>query len=151
MSGVVKLKDEFSEFSEFEGEDIDFEYSYIKREFDSKYNLAYPILRESDKLSAKAIGIYLKMLSFPKTFKFSIKRLSKQFHEGERSIRNGLNELKAYGYLTVEQKSKTVNGETVFIIYTKILQKIHISKNKRKWRHNLCIWKRLSGDHLKLG
>ena len=131
MSGVAKLKDEFNEFNEFEGEDIDFEYSYIKREFDSKYNLAYPILRESDKLSAKAIGIYLKMLSFPKTFKFSIKRLSKQFHDGERSIRNGLNELKAYGYLTVEQKKQNGKwGNCVYHLYKSPSENPYFQKQK---------------------
>ena len=131
MSGVVKLKDEFSEFSEFEGEDIDFEYSYIKREFDSKYNLAYPILRESDKLSAKAIGIYLKMLSYPKTFKFSISRLTKQFKDGHNSIESGLKELKKFGYLYVEQENnKGKWGNCVYHLYKSPSENPYFQKQK---------------------
>lgn len=54
-------------------------------------------------MSPKAIGILCVMLSLPKDWNYSIPGLAKILGEGKDSVRTGLNELKARGFLKIEQ------------------------------------------------
>lgn len=54
-------------------------------------------------MSPKAIGILCIMLSLPKDWNYSIPGLAKILGEGKDSVRTGLNELKARGFLKIEQ------------------------------------------------
>lgn len=54
-------------------------------------------------MSPKAIGILCIMLSLPKDWNYSIPALAKILGEGKDSVRTGLNELKAKGFLKIEQ------------------------------------------------
>lgn len=54
-------------------------------------------------LSLKAKGLLCTMLSLPKSWHFSVQGLSKICGEGKDSIRTGINELKARGFLQIKQ------------------------------------------------
>ena len=69
------------------------------------------------RLSAKAKGILTQMLSLPDGWNYSISGLTTLFSDGESSIRSGLDELKAFGYLKVnrliDSKGKVVDWEYI--------------------------------------
>lgn len=55
-------------------------------------------------LSAKAVGLFCYLLSLPDDWKLYITELSNHFSDGETSIRSGLKELEAVGFIKVEQE-----------------------------------------------
>ena len=55
-------------------------------------------------LSAKAKGILVEMLSLPDSWDFTLKGLTTLFTDGIDSIRQGINELEAHGYIVRERK-----------------------------------------------
>ena len=69
------------------------------------------------RLSAKAKGILTQMLSLPDGWNYSISGLTTLFSDGESSIRSGLDELKAFGYLNInrliDSKGKVVDWEYI--------------------------------------
>ena len=69
------------------------------------------------RLSAKAKGILTQMLSLPDGWNYSISGLTTLFSDGESSIRSGLDELKAFGYLKInrliDSKGKVVDWEYI--------------------------------------
>lgn len=66
-------------------------------------------------LDLRAIGLLIQLLSLPDNWKFSIKGLVKICKDGESSVTTGLNQLKEYGYLTVERER--INGRLGDAIY----------------------------------
>ena len=70
-------------------------------------------------LDLRAIGLLIQLLSLPDDWKYSIKGLVKICKDGESSIKTGLDQLKQYGYLTVERarREKGQLGEAIYHIY----------------------------------
>ena len=67
-------------------------------------------------VSAKAKGIYCYLYSKPDDWDFAFNRIAKDFADWEKSIRAGLKELEATGYLT---RKKLSNGKCDYFIYQK--------------------------------
>ena len=66
--------------------------------------LSNSIIRNSE-LSNQALGILVRLLIFPKDWKFSIRGYQKAYPmSGEQKIRTGLEELKEKGYITIKRK-----------------------------------------------
>ena len=70
-------------------------------------------------LSAKAKGILVEMLSLPESWDFTLKGLTTLFTDGIDSIRQGINELEARGYIVRERKrdSRGRLGGMEYVIY----------------------------------
>ena len=82
------------------------------------------------RLSNKTLGLLCKILSLPEDWDYSIHGLVSICKEGERSVKDSLNELKEYGYLTVE---KTHNDKGHYrYIYTVYEEPIGISSRGTK-------------------
>lgn len=85
------------------------------------YTAIYNGIFNDHRLSAKAKGILVQMLSLPDDFNYSISGLTALFSDGESSIRSGLDELKSSGYLKVnritDSKGKVVDWE--YTVYNK--------------------------------
>ena len=62
-------------------------------------------------LSAKAKGILVEMLSLPENWDFTLKGLTTLFTDGIDSIRQGINELEARGYIVRERKRDSRSEE----------------------------------------
>ena len=60
-------------------------------------------------LSAKAKGILVEMLSLPESWDFTLKGLTTLFTDGIDSIRQGINELEAHGYI-VRERNRDARG-----------------------------------------
>lgn len=74
-----------------------------------------------DRLSFKAKGILVYLLSKPNNWKVSVADLVKRSKEQEKSVRAGLKELTEYGYLVVKmgRDSSGKFGSTEYIIHEK--------------------------------
>lgn len=72
-----------------------------------------------DRLSFKAKGIHVYLLSKPDNWKISVADLVKRSKDGEDSIRAGLKELQEYGYIAFKQGRSGGGkfGSTEYIIY----------------------------------
>ena len=70
-------------------------------------------------LSAKAKGILVEMLSLPENWDFTLKGLTTLFTDGIDSIRQGINELEARGYIVRERKRDARGrlGGMEYVIY----------------------------------
>ena len=70
-------------------------------------------------LSAKAKGILVEMLSLPESWDFTLKGLTTLFTDGIDSIRQGINELEARGYIVRERKRDARGrlGGMEYVIY----------------------------------
>ena len=70
-------------------------------------------------LSAKAKGILVEMLSLPESWDFTLKGLTTLFTDGIDSIRQGINELEARGYMVRERKRDARGrlGGMEYVIY----------------------------------
>jgi len=77
--------------------------------------IEYEKIATDKNISLKGKGLFLTMTSLPKGFKFSIKSLSEVNKEGEKSIRNTLNELIRNGYIT---RSKILDSSRKFLGYS---------------------------------
>ena len=71
------------------------------------------------KLSAKAKGILVEMLSLPEKWDYTLKGLATLFSDGIDSIRQGIRELEEHGYVVRERKrdSKGRLGGMEYVIY----------------------------------
>lgn len=79
-------------------------------------NISNQILRDK-KLSLKAKGLLITMLSLPKTWDYSVSGLAKVCNEGETSIKSGLKELQESKYLIVSKcmPNQTKSGRIEYI------------------------------------
>lgn len=70
-------------------------------------------------LSAKAKGILVEILSLPESWDFTLKGLTTLFTDGIDSIRQGINELEARGYIVRERKRDARGrlGGMEYVIY----------------------------------
>lgn len=73
------------------------------------------ILRDP-KISLKAIGIYVFMMSKPDNWNFTINSISKQVKDGTDSVSTALNELKKAGYLMY---TKHKDGTGTYELFTR--------------------------------
>lgn len=75
---------------------------FIKTEKKTGYSVIDNRIIYDDRLSAKARMICIFTLSLPNDWVLNFDELCTHFKEGSASIRSGLNELKKFGYLSVE-------------------------------------------------
>lgn len=75
-----------------------------------KHSVGYTIVDnfavDDARLSAKALGIFLKLVRQPNHFKVSAEWLSSVFADGRDSIRSGLRELEQHGYMARRRVQK---------------------------------------------
>ena len=76
------------------------------------------IIRDT-RLSLKARGLFILMLSLPERWEFSVRGLSKIAGEGLDAIRSGLHELEEQGYLSRQRKRNAEGklGDMEYILY----------------------------------
>lgn len=86
------------------------------------------IIRDT-RLSLKARGLLILMLSLPDNWEFSIAGLSTTSGEGKDSIRNGVKELESAGYLT-RQRKHLPNGKLAEMEYTIYEEPIETTKEE---------------------
>ena len=86
------------------------------------------IIRDT-RLSLKARGLLILMLSLPDNWEFSIAGLSTTSGEGKDSIRNGVKELESAGYLT-RQRKHLLNGKLAEMEYTIYEEPIETTKEE---------------------
>jgi predicted DNA-binding transcriptional regulator len=68
---------------------------------------------QNPNLSAKAKGLYAYLFSKPQGWDFAVSRIAKEFSDGERSIRSGLQELESHNLL---KRKKTPTGQVDYIL-----------------------------------
>lgn len=94
------------------------------------------------KLSLKAKGLLSVMLSLPEKWDYSIEGLTKICKEGERAIKNTLNELKQNKYLIITKlypnQTKSRKIEYIYDIYEEPIKKnIKVNINKKQGVQNV--------------
>ncbi len=67
--------------------------------FDRDFTVVPNILLKDKRLSYKAKGIFLQIISVPEDWNFSVKGLAAMAKESTSAITSGLKELEAFGYL----------------------------------------------------
>lgn len=73
---------------------------------------------EDNKLSFKALGLYLYLRSKPNDWKFTEDTISKHHKDGVTSVRSAIKELETAGYLKREYRYTDVKGrEVIYNIY----------------------------------
>lgn len=80
-------------------------------------------------LSFKAKGIYSYLFSKPEGWDFASNRISKESKDGRDSVRSGIHELVANGYLTLQ---KLPSGRTLYIAHTPKTEKPSLAIKKPK-------------------
>lgn len=78
--------------------------------FDRDFTVVPNVLLRDTRLSYKAKGIFLQIISVPETWQFSVRGLAALAKESDRAITSGLKELEACGYLEW-CKTKTLNNQ----------------------------------------
>ena len=73
--------------------------SVIRCEHKYNFTIADNGFIKDPKLSAKAKGVMIYMLSLPKSWNFSLRELATHFRDGKDAINNALKELEGCGYL----------------------------------------------------
>lgn len=84
-------------------------------------------IRDKD-LSLKALGLYVKMMSLPPEWNYSVAGLAAICKEGMSSIRSALKELEQAGYLTRDRK----NNEKGYFVYEYTLRELPQTPCKEK-------------------
>ena len=79
-------------------------------------------------LSLKALGLYVKMMSLPPEWNYSVAGLAAICKEGMSSIRSALKELEEAGYLTRDRK----NNEKGYFVYEYTLRELPQTPHKEK-------------------
>jgi hypothetical protein len=74
----------------------------LKHNIDKDFTVVSNVLLKS-KLSAKAKGIFVQLISLPENWNFSVAGLAVLFTDGERSVKSGIDELVEAGFLTWER------------------------------------------------
>ena len=84
-----------------------------KRDFTAIDN--YPI--RDNRLSLKALGLLLLMVSRPDDWRFNLKGLAGYKRDGLRAVRSALDELRAAGYVSVSRE-RCADGTLGEYVYT---------------------------------
>lgn len=79
------------------------------------YTIIYNEVFHDSRLSLQAKGLYCQIISLPDDWQYSKAGLRALCSDGRRAIDTAINELKKYGYLTIEARRKP-NG-TFYYIY----------------------------------
>lgn len=69
---------------------------------------------DDPRLSAKAKGIFAKLLTYPDEWEFHTKNISHYFKDGKTALQSGINELEEFGYLVIDQ-IRGKNGKINYI------------------------------------
>lgn len=96
------------------------------------------------KISLKAKGLLSVMLSLPEKWDYSIEGLTKICKEGERAIKNTLNELKENKYLIITKlypnQTESKKIEYIYDIYEEPIKKnIEVNINKKQGVQNVGV------------
>ena len=89
----------------------------LKRKRDRGYTVLNNAIFMQNKLSAKAVGLFCYLMSLPPDWKLYISELPNHFADGHTSIRSGLKELEAEGFLITE-RLRQENGNWGNMLYT---------------------------------
>lgn len=90
--------------------------SVLKHNIDKDFTVVSNVLLRS-KISAKAKGIFVQIISLPEDWEFSIAGLTTLFSDGNESIKSGIKELVNAGFITWE-KTTDKNGRYSVIVTT---------------------------------
>ena len=102
---------------------IDKEHDMLFNEFRVSKNRDFTVIANSvfkdRRLSAKAKGILVEMLSLPENWDYTLKGLTTLFSDGIDSIRQGIKELEENGYIVRERKRDARGrlGGMEYVIY----------------------------------
>ncbi|WP_302361370.1 helix-turn-helix domain-containing protein [uncultured Megasphaera sp.] len=96
----------------------------VKIEKTQYYTIISNIVLNDIRLSWRAKGLWAYMMSLPDDWDYSIRGLATRAKDGRDSVISGLNELKKYGYLTVETVRDSC-GRIVDSEYTIYEESIH--------------------------
>jgi len=81
----------------------------LKRKFKNNFTQVPNFIIKDERLSHRAKGIYLHLVSKPDNWVYYVSEIIKSSKDGRESTRNGLKELEKYGYL-IRVKSKDKHG-----------------------------------------
>ena len=95
----------------------------VEKNKDNPYVMINKITAQDDRLSWKAKGILTYLLSLPDDWVIYVNELTKHAPDGEASLRSGLKELEAIGYI---QKEQTRNEDGTFGDYNYIVKELPI-------------------------
>lgn len=98
----------------------------LKHNIDRDFTVVSNILLKS-KLSAKAKGIFVQIISLPENWNFSVAGLATLFSDGEKSVKAGLDELVQAGFLIWERK-RGQNGRWTTRVTTVYPRQLHAKK-----------------------
>ncbi len=100
---------------------------------------------KDDGLSLKALGLLVKLLSFPDDWEFSENGLEKAFEkDGRTSIRSGLKELESAGYLT-RKRVRDEKGHIVKVAWI-VTEKPHLENHSLENQPNYNNKNKLGGE-----
>ena len=81
----------------------------LKHSIERDFTIAPNIIFKDRRLSYKAKGLWLQIISLPEGWEFSVKGLAVLAKENETAISTGLKELEAYGY--IEWRKYRINNQ----------------------------------------
>lgn len=89
---------------------------FIRERKDRNFTVIDNTCLKDERLSWKAKGVFVYLLSLPENWKIHYSEIATHAKDGRDSLRNAVNELKEFGYLTVEQR-KNEKGQFCENVY----------------------------------
>ena len=71
----------------------------LHKSYSNNFTITPNHIINDDRISLKAKGVYLFLISKPENWSFSVERIAKQNKDGEDSVKTALKELEKFGYL----------------------------------------------------
>ena len=91
----------------------------LKHSIDRDFTIAPNIIFKDKRLSYKAKGLWLQIISLPEGWEFSVKGLAQLAKENESAITSGLKELELFGY--IEWRKYRINNQKFGVEVTSTL------------------------------
>lgn len=88
----------------------------LRKSYSNNFTITPNHIINDEKISLKAKGLYLYLISKPDNWAFSADRIAKESKDGEDSVKSALKELEKHGYLVRTQNNK--KGYFGSMIYT---------------------------------
>ncbi|TDA63579.1 helix-turn-helix domain-containing protein [Sulfuricurvum sp. IAE1] len=90
----------------------------LHKSYSNNFTITPNHIINDEKISLKAKGLYLYLVSKPDNWAFSIERISKESKDGEDSVKSAIKELEKCGYLTRSQFNKNGNfGSNIYTLF----------------------------------
>ena len=90
--------------------------AHLHKSYTNNFTITPNHIINDDRISLKAKGLYLYLISKPDNWSFSVDRIAKESRDGEDSVKSAIRELESFGYLHRSQLNKKGNFGTM--IYT---------------------------------